>query len=61
MKHKTVPEKVKAFMEKEKNPAKLYLEDMDEIYETGSIFNIINTAFYYGYMRGIKARKGDVR
>lgn len=61
MKHKTVPEKVKAFMEKEKNPAKLYLEDMDEIRQTGGIADIISTAFYYGYMRGIKAKKGGVR
>lgn len=58
MKHKTVPEKVKAFLKKEKNPAELYIEDMNEIYETGGIFNIINTAFYYGYMKGIKAKKG---
>ena len=58
--HKTIPEKVKAFIEKEKNPAKLYVEDMDEIYETGSIFDIIQTAFYYGYMKGV-CRKGGVR
>lgn len=56
--HKTVPQKVNSFMEKEKNPAKLYIEEMDEIYKAGSIFNIINTAFYYGYMKGIKAKKG---
>ena len=58
--HKTVPEKVNSFMEKEKNPAKLYIEEMDEIYKAGSIFNIINTAFYYGYMKGV-GRKGGVR
>ena len=47
---KTVSQKVKAFMEKEKSPTKLYIEGMNKIYQAGSIFNVINTAFYYGYM-----------
>lgn len=58
---KTVPEKVKAFMAKEKNPAKLYVEDMDEIYQTGNMLDIISTAFYYGYMKGVGRKKGGVR
>lgn len=57
---RTIPQRVKSFIEKEKNPAKLYFKDMNEIYHSGDVFDIINTAFYYGYMRGLKSRRGGV-
>ena len=57
---KTVPQKVVEFLEKEPRPAEIYANDIREICQTGSIFNIINTAFYYGYIKGVKSKRGGV-
>ena len=35
--------------------------DMDEIAEMGSIFNVIKYAFYFGYMKGQRAKKGGAK
>lgn len=54
---KTIKQRVDRFMER--NPeVDLSVIDMNEIFETGGIFNIITYAFYFGYMRGMKERKG---
>lgn len=58
MSKKTVPEKVEEF--KEKNPdimSMLLAEEMNQIYETGNAFDMIATAFFFGYMKGSKAKK----
>ena len=57
----TVPQRVQAFLEKNPKPAQIIAEDMKDIYSLGDTFDIINTAFYYGYMRGLKRWKGGVR
>lgn len=59
MTKRTVPQQVEEFREKNPKAAKLMLEDMNEIAELGDRFNIIETAFYFGYMCGIKANKGS--
>lgn len=56
---RTIKQRVDEFIEK--NPRKqLFISDMDEIYETGGTFNIITYAYYLGYMRGMKAKKGGL-
>ncbi len=45
-----------------KNPkANFMLDDMNEIMELDSTFDRVLTAFYFGYMKGQKAKKGGVR
>lgn len=54
---RTIKQRVDRFMKR--NPEiDLTAIEMNEIYETGGIFNIITYAFYLGYMRGMRARKG---
>ena len=57
----TVPQRVQAFLDKNPKPAQIIDKDMKDIYSLGDTFKIINTAFYYGYMRGLKRGKGGVR
>ena len=54
----TVPQRVQAFLDKNPKPAQIIAKDMKDIYSLGDTFKIINTAFYYGYMRGLKRGKG---
>lgn len=55
---KTIQQKVDEFTEKNPGSAMLMIEDMDEIAEMGSVFQIIKYAFYFGYMKGQRAKKG---
>ncbi len=61
MRKTTVPQRVQAFLDKNPKPAQIIAEDMKDIYSLGDTFDIINTAFYYGYMRGIRAKKGGAK
>ena len=57
---RTVKQRVDDF--RRKNPkANFMLEDMNEIMELDSTFDRIMTAFYFGYLKGQKARKGGVK
>lgn len=55
---RTVPQRVDKFLKKKPRVADLTAIEMDEIYNTGSAFNMIVYAFYLGYMKGMKAGKG---
>lgn len=55
---KTIQQKVDEFTAKNSGSAMLMIEDMDEIAEMGSVFKIIKYAFYFGFMKGLKAKKG---
>lgn len=44
------------------NPkANFMLEDMNEIMELDSTFERVLTAFYFGYMKGQKSKKGGAK
>lgn len=58
MAKKTIQQKVDEFTAKNDGAAMLMIEDMDEIAQLGSTFQIIRYAFYFGYMKGKKAKKG---
>ncbi len=58
MSKRTIPQRVDEFITKKPKSATLSAAEMDEIWQTGSTFGIIKYAFYFGYMRGMKARKG---
>lgn len=58
MAKKTIQQKVDEFTAKNGGAAMLMIEDMDEITEMGSVFNIIKYAFYFGFMKGQRAKKG---
>lgn len=56
---KTVPEKVEEF--KEKNPevmSMLFAGEINEIYETRNVFDMIATAFFLGYIKASE-KKGS--
>lgn len=60
MAKRTVKQRVDDF--RKKNPkANFLLDDMNEIAELDSTFDRIMTAFYFGYLKGQKAKKGGVR
>lgn len=60
MAKRTVKQRVDEF--REKNPkAKFMIEDMNEIMELDSTFSRIMTAFYFGCMKGQKAKKGGAK
>lgn len=50
-------ERVDRFRATNPQGAKLMVEDMNEIAELGDLCDIIATAFYFGYMKGSRARK----
>ncbi len=54
----TTPQKVDKFLSKKPKTATLSAVEMDEIWQTGSTFDIIKYAFYFRYIRGMKAGKG---
>ncbi len=66
MTKRTVIERVEEFKKTKKaNTAKLYYREMVEISEMFGAalkfcdaFEIISTAFYLGYIKGLRARKG---
>lgn len=58
MAKKTIQQKVDEFTAKNDGAAMLMIEDMDEIAQLGITFKIIKYAFYFGYMKGQKAKKG---
>lgn len=60
MSKRSVKQRVDEF--RKKNPkAGFLIEDMDEIMELDSTFDRVLTAFYFGYLKGQKAKKGGVR
>lgn len=60
MAKRTVPQRVEEF--RRNNPkAKFMLEDMNEIMELDSTWKRVATAFYFGYMKGQKSKKGGER
>lgn len=60
MSKRTVKQRVNEF--RKKNPKAVFLiEDMDEIMELDSTFDRVLTAFYFGYMKGQKVKKGGVK
>lgn len=59
MARRTVKQRVDDFRKKPK--ANFMLEDMNEIMEIDSTFDRIMTAFYFGYLKGQKAKKGGVK
>lgn len=58
MAKKTIKQKVDEFTAKNPGEGVLLIEDMDEIAEMGSMFKVIKYAFYFGYMKGQRAKKG---
>lgn len=54
---RTVKQRVEEFR-KNNGKAKFTLDEMDEIMELDSMFDIVLTAFYFGYMKGQKTKKG---
>ncbi len=60
MSKRTVKQRVDDFR-KNNQKAKFLLDDMDEIMELDSTFDRVLTAFYFGYMKGQKAKKGGVK
>lgn len=59
MAKRTVKQRVDEFIPKKPKNATLSVVEINEIEQTGNTFNIIKYAFYFGYMRGIKAKKGS--
>lgn len=57
---RTINQRVDEFISKNLRK-QISIADMNEIYESGNTFKIIETAYYLGYMRGIKAKKGGAR
>lgn len=58
---RTVPEQVNEYIKKHPESYNMLVVDMDEIRELGNMFDIILTAFVYGYMKGSKAKKGGAK
>lgn len=57
---RTVKQRVDEF--RKKNPkANFLLDDMNEIMELDSTFDRVLTAFYFGYLKGQKTKKGSVK
>lgn len=57
---KTVLQQLEKFREEnpEVKPEKeFFVIDIDDIMELGNSFRMIETAFYFGYMKGFQARK----
>ncbi len=60
MSKRTVKQRVDEF--RKNNPkANFLLDDMNEIMELDSTFDRVLTAFYFGYLKGQKVKKGGVR
>ena len=55
---RTVPQRVNEYIKKRPEAYNMMIVDMNEIKELGNMFDIICTAFAYGYMKGSKAKKG---
>lgn len=58
---RTVPERVNEYIKKHPEAHNMLIVDMDEIHELGNMFDIILTAFAYGYMKGSKTKKGGAK
>lgn len=62
MSKRSIVERVDEFKKTKPDSAKLMATECEEIYRLGNMFDIIVTAFYYGYMKGSKvAGKGGKR
>ncbi len=55
---RTVPQRVDNFLKKKPKSLDLTSVEMDEIWHSCDSFDMIVYAFYFGYMRGMKAKKG---
>ena len=60
MAKRTVKQRVDDFR-KNNQKANFLLDDMNEIMELDNAFDRIMTAFYFGYLKGQKAKKGGVK
>ncbi len=58
---RTVKQRVDEFVTDKPKSATLPAAEMEEIWKIGSTFQIIRYAFYFGYMKGMKARKGGAK
>ena len=56
---RTVKQRVDEF--RKNNKASFTLDEMNEIMELDNTFDRILTTFYFGYMKGQKAKKGGVK
>lgn len=61
MAKRTVKQRVDEFVQKKPKNVTLSAVEMDEIWQIGSTFDIIKYAFYFGYLKGQKAKKCDVK
>lgn len=61
MSKRSIIERVNEFKENNPKSAKLMADEWEEIRSLGNMFDIIVTAFYYGYMKGSKASKGGAK
>lgn len=61
MAKRTVKQRVDEFIPKKPKNATLSVVEMDEIWQTGNVFDIIKYAFYFGYLKGQKAKKGGAK
>ncbi len=55
---RTVPQRVDDFLKNKPKVLDLTSIELDEIWHSGDSFDMIVYAFYFGYMRGMKAKKG---
>lgn len=58
---KTILERVDKFRKNKPKSAKLTINELEEIRSAGNTFDIIVTAFYYGFMKGSEASKGGAK
>ena len=55
MSKRSISERVDEFKKTKPDSAKLMADEWEDIRSLGNMFDIIVTAFYYGYMKGSKA------
>lgn len=58
---KSVIEKVEKFTTSNARLPDLKVVDMNEIVQAGNLIDIIRIAFYFGYMKGCKTKKGGAK
>lgn len=60
MAKRPIKTRVDEFKKNKPKSAKLTAQEWEEIRGLGNDFDIVMTAFYFGYMRAMKAQKGGV-
>lgn len=61
MAKRPVPERVNEYIKKHPEAYNMLLTEVDEITELENMFDIVCTAFAYGYMKGSRAKKGGAK